>query len=159
MKIIIFGNSGSGKSTLAKKLAKQNLLAHLDLDSLAWQATQPPTRKPIAESQTLIDKFTSTHRNWVIEGCYADLLELVISQASQIYFINPGVETCIENCKKRPWEPHKYASIQEQNKNLPMLFEWIKDYSKRNDEFSLKAHQKLFEHFKGVKSEYNSNRR
>ena len=38
-KILIFGNSGSGKSTLAGKLCAGNGLAHLDLDTLAWQNT------------------------------------------------------------------------------------------------------------------------
>jgi adenylate kinase family enzyme len=159
MKIVIFGNSGSGKSTLAKKLTKKHLLSHLDLDVLAWENTQTPTRKALADSQVLIDEFTNKHSNWVIEGCYADLLELIIDQSSQVYFINPGVDTCIENCKKRPWESHKYSSMEEQNKNLELLIDWIKDYTNRDDEFSLKAHQKLYNNFKGNKVEYNSNTR
>lgn len=36
-RILIFGNSGSGKSTLAKKLCSSENLAHLDLDTLAWE--------------------------------------------------------------------------------------------------------------------------
>ncbi len=158
-KIIVFGNSGSGKSTLAKKLTKENLLAHLDLDVLAWEPTQPPTRKALADSKALIDEFTNTHSNWVIEGCYSDLLDLVITQANKVYFINPGVDTCIENCKKRPWEPHKYSSLEQQNKNLDLLIDWIKDYPNRDDEFSLKAHQNLFDNFDGSKNEYTSNDR
>jgi len=35
-KILIFGNSSEGKTTLAKELSLQNNLAHLDLDTLAW---------------------------------------------------------------------------------------------------------------------------
>ena len=50
-KVLVFGNSASGKSTLAKRLATSEKLAHLDLDLLAWQATNPPTRVPLVESK------------------------------------------------------------------------------------------------------------
>ncbi|WP_415071942.1 AAA family ATPase [Hyphomicrobium sp.] len=41
-RLLIFGNSGSGKSTLARQLAQERGLAHLDLDTLAWQPGMPP---------------------------------------------------------------------------------------------------------------------
>jgi len=53
-KFVIFGNSGSGKSTLAKKLAHADNLSHLDLDTLAWLPTLPPTRAPLKSSQQQI---------------------------------------------------------------------------------------------------------
>ena len=68
-KILIFGNSGSGKSKLAKKLSAAEKLAHLDLDTLAWQPTNPPIRNPLAESEKSIAQFINTHSGWVIEGC------------------------------------------------------------------------------------------
>jgi len=39
-RVLVFGNSGSGKSTLAKKIAKQDGLSYLDLDTLAWLPTR-----------------------------------------------------------------------------------------------------------------------
>lgn len=36
-----------------------------------------------------------------------------------------------------------------------MLINWIKEYPKRNDVFSLKAHNKLYNEFSGEKQEYN----
>ena len=59
-KILIFGNSGSGKSTLAKKLCAAEKLAHLDLDTLAWQPTNPPIRNPLTESEKNITEFIKT---------------------------------------------------------------------------------------------------
>ncbi len=156
-KILIFGNSGSGKSTLAKNLKEQFSLAHLDLDSLAWMETMPPQRKPLAESSNQINIFTQQNNDWVIEGCYSDLLEIVKQDAEEIIFLNPGTETCIENCRSRPWEPHKYASKKEQDDNLEMLINWVTDYCQRKDEFSLASHKQFFEGFKGTKSEYNQN--
>ena len=148
-KILIFGNSGSGKSTLAKKLKTSFDLRHLDLDTLAWEDTQPPTRKALSDSVSTLDSFISKHNNWVIEGCYADLLNYVSKSANEIIFLNPGNEICIERCKNREWEP--------QDKNLGMLINWVNEYNKREDEFSLKSHKSILSSFVGKKIEVKNN--
>ena len=152
-KIMIFGNSGAGKSTQAKKLQHDLNLQHLDLDMLAWSNASIPTRKPLSESIKEIDNFLSDAAEWVIEGCYADLLQHVSLLANEMIFINPGIEVCIRHCRNRSWEPHKYHSKEEQNENLDMLIEWVKQYDERDDEFSLKAHKALFDSFEGRKTE------
>ncbi|WP_197722141.1 shikimate kinase [Sulfuriflexus mobilis] len=151
--MIIFGNSGAGKTTLAKALGEEFNLAHLDLDTLAWRSTAPPERRAIAESAIEFEKFLSAHTAWVIEGCYADLIELATPHATEIIFLNPGIEACINHCKNRPWEPHKYKSKAEQDANLDMLITWVKQYDTRDDEFSLTAHKKIFTSFHGKKTE------
>ncbi len=156
-KILIFGNSGSGKSTLAKKLAAEYQLAHLDLDTVAWQATTPVTRMPIDESQALLKTFTSNNSGWIVEGCYADLLALLTSQANEMVYLNLPVEACVNNAKTRPWEPHKYESKAAQDANLPMLIDWITQYPLRDDTFSQRAHQQLFDGFTGNKTMMLSN--
>lgn len=156
-KIVVFGNSGAGKSTAAKKLCSVGGLAHLDLDTLAWQATRPPQRKPLGESRVEINSFIEQNDGWVIEGCYADLLELVIPFSSEIIFLNLPVEACIENAKKRPWEPHKYSSKDEQDGNLEMLIDWISSYSERADTFSEAAHKRLYKQYSGKKSMVTGN--
>ena len=114
-KILIFANSSSGKSTLVKALAKAENLAHLDLDTLAWLPPAPPeralpewTRYEVSAKQ--IEKFMQSYDNWVIEGCYTDLLERAGPEATEIIFMNLSVAQCVENAKNRPWEPHEYAS-------------------------------------------------
>ncbi len=158
-KVIIFGNSGSGKSTLAMQYAARYQLQHLDLDILAWQDTMPPTRMPLDVSSTKIKQFLDNNQNWVIEGCYSDLIAIVANNANELIFLNPGVDTCIHNCKNRPWEPHKYQSAEKQNENLNMLLDWVKQYPIRIDESSLESHTLLFNAFKGTKTEYLSNDR
>jgi adenylate kinase family enzyme len=91
-KIVIFGNSGSGKSTLAKAYVASYCLAHLDLDTLAWEDTLPPVRKDIKQRFRLIDQFQLENENWVIEGCYSDLLEYALINATEAIFLNPGVK-------------------------------------------------------------------
>jgi len=67
------------------------------------------------------------------------------------------IEDCINNAKKRPWEPHKYESKQAQDKNLEMLLNWITDYTKREDTFSRKSHLEFFESFHAKKTKLTSN--
>lgn len=156
-KVVIFGNSGSGKSTLATELALKNQLAHLDLDTIAWKASKTPERQTILESSKSINDFLITHNNWVIEGCYADLLEIVTPKTDKVIFLNLPVSACVANAKNRPWEPHKYKSKEAQDENLDMLIDWISQYTSRNDTFSKVAHEKLFEEFQGKKTMYVSN--
>ncbi|KMT64462.1 AAA family ATPase [Catenovulum maritimum] len=157
IKTIIFGNSGSGKSTLAGKLSTKHKAAHLDLDTLAWQAVNPPQRMQIDESANLIQDFLAQNDNWVIEGCYSDLLTLIAPFATQAIFMNLPVAACVENAKMRPWEPHKYKSKADQDANLDMLIAWISQYTERTDTFSQIAHQKLFDEFNGDKLMYTKN--
>ncbi|MFK7828359.1 MAG: AAA family ATPase [Congregibacter sp.] len=154
-KVVVLGNSASGKSTLARKLCTQESLAHLDLDNLAWQALSPgssvPLRRNLDESGTEILSFMATHRNWVIEGCYADLLAVATPEATELIYLTIPVEICVDNARKRPWEPHKYASKEDQDKNLNMLIDWIRAYETREDTFSESAHQQLYAAFPGDK--------
>ena len=158
-KVVIFGNSGSGKSILATELALKNKLAHLDLDTIAWKASETPERQTILESSKSINDFLIAQNNWVIEGCYADLLAIVTPKADQVIFLNLPVSACVANAKNRPWEPHKYKSKEAQDENLDMLIDWVSQYTSRNDTFSKVAHEKLFEEFQGKKIMYVSNER
>lgn len=157
--ILLFGNSGSGKSTYAQHLRKAHNLAHLDLDTLAWRPTSPPERRPIEESARDIEHFVSTHRSWVIEGCYTDLLTIVASQASEAIWMNLAIEDCVANAQARPWEPHKYPSKEAQDANLAMLVDWIRQYESRGDTFSAAAHREFYEAFEGDKREVTRNER
>ena len=158
-KVVIFGNSGSGKSTLAKEICGAESLPHLDLDSIAWKLVDPPERKPIAESKREINEFTGFNKSWVIEGCYSDLLEIVLHESSEIIFLNLPIEACISNAQNRPWEPHKYESKKAQDENLGMLIDWIAQYSVRNDTFSSSSHEALFNSYEGRRIMYTSNER
>ena len=157
-KVVIFGNSGSGKSTLALQLKQDLGLAHLDLDSIAWLPCKTPTRKPFALACADIAEFMDSHKRWVIEGCYADLLACVLQQATEVIFLDLPVSECVENARKRPWEPHKYATKAAQDANLPMLIEWIQDYEQREDTYSRQAHRDLFDSYEGTKSRFTTHK-
>lgn len=156
-RLLVFGNSGSGKSTLAARIAQVPGLKHLDLDTIAWKPGQPGVRESLNKSYAAIDRFCVSNANWVVEGCYSTLLEYTADSASEIVFLNPGVDACQANCRARPWEPHKYSSPAAQDRNLAMLLDWVASYETRDDEFSLQHHIMLFASFDGAKTEVCSN--
>lgn len=144
---------------MAIALRQKYELAHLDLDTLAWEVENPTVRRKLENSLKDLFEFIKTHENWVIEGCYSSLLKEAIRHCTKLIFLNPGIDICVQNCLARSWEPHKYPSPEAQNKNLTMLLDWVKEYETRDDEFSLKSHRQLFEDFVGEKIEYLSNER
>ncbi|MCZ6675177.1 MAG: shikimate kinase, partial [Verrucomicrobia bacterium] len=156
-RVLIFGNSGSGKSTLAHAYAKRPGVKYLDLDNISWKQDRPGVREEDLVSIMNLDSFTAGDEQWVIEGCYSGLIAHTAKDATEMIFMNPGIEVWIENCKSRPWEPHKYPSKEEQDKNLEMLLDWVREYETRKDEFSFNEHRKLFRSFPGNKVELLSN--
>ena len=157
MHLVIFGNSGSGKSTLAKELSAEGKLGYLDLDTIAWTGSTPPQRASHEWSKEQISLFVNRHQNWIIEGCYASLISLASERASHLVFLNPGIDVCRQNCLARPWEPHKYRTKEEQDRNLAMLLDWVGEYKLRTDEFSYQEHRRVFDTFSRTKIEARSN--
>ena len=80
----------------------------------------------------------------------------MLPYASEVRFLNPGLEVCLGNCRARPWEPHKYSSKKTQDENLDFLLDWVRKYASRADEYSLARHRELFEGFRGPKVELSS---
>ncbi len=155
MRLVVFGNSGAGKSTLARSLVQDGRVAHLDLDTLAWAPPEAPTaspeRAPLDQAGAAVRAFAEAHEDWVIEGCYADLLAFALDRATRLVFLDPSVETCQAHARQRPWEPHKYPSPEAQDANLPMLLDWIAGYPTRRGPLGRPAHIALFEAFDGPK--------
>lgn len=142
---------------MARQLAASEQLAHFDLDTIAWLPTNPPQRTPISQCADLISRFTMAHDGWVIEGCYADLIELATVNATEMIFLDLPVNDCVANARRRPWEPHKYSSKAAQDANLDMLVDWITAYPGRDDSCSRLSHIALYERFQGRKRVETSN--
>ena len=151
MRFAILGNAGSGKSTLASWLARSAHLAVLDLDSVAWEPNQPTVQRPVALAEAEVTAFCTTQPRWVVEGCYGNLIEAALPFQPLLIFLNPGLDGCTANCLARPWEPHKYASKQDQDANLDFLLGWVADYYTRDGPMSLRAHQAVFASYAGRK--------
>jgi adenylate kinase family enzyme len=154
MRILVFGNAGSGKTTLARALAAAHGLTHLDLDSIVWEPGQIAVQRPADAIAASLRQFLTDHDTWAIEGCYSELVEAASPQCTELIFLNPGLATCLANNRRRPWEPHKYASIQQQDAMLGVLQAWVSDYYTRTGPWSYEAHRRIFDNHIGPKVEY-----
>jgi adenylate kinase family enzyme len=151
-RILIYGNSGSGKTTMARETAAALSIPHLDLDTITWD--EPLVRKSIEGTLELLTAYIRETPEWVIEGCYGDVIAAAAPHCSELRFLNPGVAACVRNCRSRPWEPSKFGSKEEQDEMLVALLEWVRRYETRDDEYGLARHTAVFEAFRGVKREY-----
>ena len=152
MKTILLGNAGSGKSTLSRKLVESEPAARLSLDELAF--ADGAERRALQESVDEAIRFIQANDSWIVEGCYADIVEPLLPYAEKLVFLNPGVDVCVQHCKARPWEPEKFGSSEAQDANLQNLIAWVREYESRDDEYGLKRHRELFDSFQGEKVEY-----
>jgi adenylate kinase family enzyme len=156
MRVLVFGNSGSGKSTYAKALAARESIPHLDLDTIVWEANRVAVLRPAAAIRRSLEEFMAANPTWVIEGCYGELVEAATSTATELVFLNPGRETCLANNARRPWEPQKYASPEQQDAMFANLQTWVSGYYERTDQWSYAAHWRIFDAYPGPKVEHTS---
>jgi adenylate kinase family enzyme len=154
MRIAIVGNSGSGKSTLAKWLVDRSGVPFLDLDSVAWEPGQVAVQRSESAAEEDVRAFCEASGDWVVEGCYANLVRVALSFEPHLLFLNPGEDRCVSNCRSRPWEPHKYSSKVEQDQRLSFLLSWVAEYYRRDGEMSLSAHAACFRAYLGPKHEF-----
>lgn len=152
-RIAILGNSGSGKSTLARWLSTGSGAALLDLDLVAWEPGQIAVPRPRHLAEQAVRDFCTSHDRWILEGCYADLVQVALEFRPLLLFMNPGEEQCLQNCRSRPFEPHKYAAPEEQMERLPFLLDWVRAYPTRAGPMGFQAHRACVDGYDGRKHE------
>lgn len=156
MRTILLGNAGAGKTTLARRLLREQPAACLSLDDLAF--AEGAVRRPLVESVAAARDFIDANASWIIEGCYADIIDALLDRCDRLIFLNPGVEACVSHCRARPWEPDKFPSRDEQDQHLEHLVDWVRQYEQRDDEYGLSRHRALFDGFRGDKCELSDPR-
>src|SRR5512132_2773320 len=114
MKVLVFDNSGAGQSTYARALAAREGLPQLDLDAIVWEPGKIAVQRSPESVAGSLRSFIDSHAAWVIEGCYGELVRAASAHCTVLVFLNPGMDACLANNLRRPWEPHKYASLELQ---------------------------------------------
>lgn len=128
-------------------------MPHLDLDSIVWEPGMAAVQRSSESITASLKAFLAQNESWIIEGCYGELVEAASCHCTEMVFLNPGLETCLEHNRKRSWEPHKYASKEDQDAMLENLQAWVTDYYARQDQWSYRAHRRIFDSFGGHKTE------
>ncbi|HEY9621588.1 MAG TPA: DNA topology modulation protein [Crinalium sp.] len=97
-KILILGSGGAGKSTLARAIAQTLQLEVIHLDAHYWQAgwveSSPEEWQKTVE--ILLQK-----ESWVMDGNYGGTLDLRLSVADTIIFLDMPRLTCLWRIVKR----------------------------------------------------------
>jgi adenylate kinase family enzyme len=156
MHIAILGNAGSGKSSLARSIAASTGCRVLDLDTVAWAPGDEPVMRPDEDARAAVRDFCERGGDWIVEGCYANLVSAALAFGPKLVFLNPGVEACVANCRSRPWEPHKFASMEAQQAHLAPLLSWVAAYATRSGDLSLPGHLACYTAYTGPKRELKS---
>src|SRR6266536_357710 len=141
MRVAVLGNSGSGKSTLARWIAGYTYAPLLDLDTVVWEPGKIAVARSPEAARSDLHAFCAAKNHWIVEGCYASLIDTALEYSPLLIFLNPGEGQCISNCRARPWEAHKYASRAEQDQQLVFLLSWVSEYYTRDGDMSLTGHQ------------------
>jgi adenylate kinase family enzyme len=86
-RISVVGISGAGKSTLARQLAAALAVPHLELDGVFHQAGWQPL--PREEFRAAVAGFAAGD-DWVIDGNYSAVQDLVWAQADTVVWLDPS---------------------------------------------------------------------
>lgn len=151
MRIAIVGNSGSGKSTLAQAIARECAWPQLDLDTVAWEPQKIAVPRDSTDAEADVERFCIGHSDWIVEGCYSELISVSLRHTPLLVFLDPGSDRCLANCRERPWEPRKFRSKSEQDRKLAFLLNWVREYYTRDGPMSRDAHEALFQAYDGPK--------
>src|SRR5262245_35655958 len=116
-------------------MARSLGLPVLSLDKIAWASTG--VRASLTDSLAALQRFIAAHGEWVIEGCYGDLVEPAVAHCTELRFLNPGAEVCVANARRRPWEPDYCESPEEQQRFLGPLIRFIHEYETVAGEYGL----------------------
>jgi hypothetical protein len=101
-----------------------------------------------------LETFLGAHEQGVVEGCYGEFVGGVANRCTVRVVLKPGEAACLANNLRRPWEPHKYSSIEEQDSMLQALQAWVSAYYTRDGSWSYREHRRIFDGHRGPKVEH-----
>jgi adenylate kinase family enzyme len=95
---LVLGSSGSGKSTFARQLGQLLQVQVIHLDSYFWQPNWVAT--PAQEWQQKLERLLRID-SWVMDGNYTASLDLRLSFADTVIFLDLNRLICLSRCIKR----------------------------------------------------------
>lgn len=100
-KILIVGSGGAGKSTLSRQLGEILNLEVIHLDSFYWNPGWIET--PKAEWESIVQDLI-LRESWIIDGNYSDTLDIRLSVADTVIFLDFPRLLCLLRVIKRYWQ-------------------------------------------------------
>ena len=97
-RILVIGSGGAGKSTVALELGKRLALPVIHLDALYWRPGW--LESPTHEWQQIVEGLLTEDR-WIIDGNYGGTLDLRLSAADTVVFLDLPRWLCLWRVIKR----------------------------------------------------------
>jgi len=97
-RVMIIGSAGAGKTTLAMKLGAICQLPVIHLDAHYWRSGWTPS--DAADWKEKVDELSSG-KCWVMDGNYGGTMDVRITAADTIIFLNFSRVTCLYRVFKR----------------------------------------------------------
>ena len=97
-KIIVIGCPGSGKSVFSKKLNKATGIPLYHLDLLYWNKDKTTVLREV-----FLDRLNDilNKESWIIDGNYANSMELRFEKCDTVFFLDYPSEICIKGIEER----------------------------------------------------------
>lgn len=117
MKTAVIGYSGSGKSTLAAKLAQQQGISPLHLDTVFWLPGWK--QRDRVEMRDLVGEYLDSHSEWVVDGNYSRILfERRMEEAECIVLMQFSPIACLIRAWKR-YRAYRGTSRESMTEGCP----------------------------------------
>lgn len=100
-RIMILGSPGSGKSTLAKSIGEITGIEVIHLDTLFWAPGW--VKVPSEEFRERVKSYVEKE-SWIIDGNYSGVLDIRLSTADTIIFIDVPRGKCLYRVGKRRFQ-------------------------------------------------------
>lgn len=84
-RIVVIGTSAAGKTTLATHLARRLNLAHVELDSLHWEANWTQAALPVFRTRVAA---ALADDRWVVDGNYGKVRDLIWPRADMVVWLD-----------------------------------------------------------------------
>jgi adenylate kinase family enzyme len=144
-RVVIMGNGGAGKTWLAKRIAPCLGLQPIHMDLVYWQ----PGQFGLARDKTIVAeeiRQLSYQPEWLMEGVYGWLIDVVLPRATLIIFLDLPESECVANVRARGKQGG------ETEENFRELIDWVSKYrERRNNWNSFQTHARMFDEFANEK--------
>ena len=122
-KVIIIGSCGAGKSTFAKKLSKYTGIKLIHLDQKYWKPNWVRT-----DSDVFKEKVAEmiSRDEWIIDGNYNSTMDMRISAANTIIFLDFSRWICLYRTLKRRLRNNRVDTISCCKERITYeLIKWV----------------------------------
>jgi adenylate kinase family enzyme len=152
-RILVIGSSCAGKSTFARSLSKRSNLPYTELDHLHWGPNW--SAKHLDEFRALTDT-ASAGDQWVIEGNYSAVRDLLWSRANTVIWLNYSFPLVLWRAVRRTihrsftrqelWHGNR-ESLRQSFLSRESILVWvITTFRKRQKQFEALQSSGLFPH-------------